>query len=89
MPHPTKVEDVDREEQQPDGYHQFVQIHGPQLLNCGVPDFYWPTLFQKLSKEVMSIANLRQRVLKPVMQIIGDLSIEHLFFCPLHDQIIV
>lgn len=49
MPHPTEKEAA--KEEQPDGYHQFVEIHGPQLLNSGVPDFYWPKLYEKLSNE--------------------------------------
>lgn len=53
MPHPTEKEAA--KEEQPDGYHQFVEIHGPQLLNSGVPDFYWPKLYEKLSNEVKCI----------------------------------
>lgn len=54
MPHLTKEEPQEGKEpgQQSDGYHQFVEIHGPQLLGSGVPDFYWPKLFEKLGKEV-------------------------------------
>jgi hypothetical protein len=55
MPHVTKEEEILEVKeigQQSHEYHQFVEIHGPQLIGSGVPDFYWPKLFEKLSKEV-------------------------------------
>ncbi|XP_061193529.1 tubulin--tyrosine ligase-like protein 12 [Saccostrea echinata] len=51
MPHLTKDEEVKESEQQPNEYHQFVESHGTQLIASGVPDYYWPKLFEKLSKE--------------------------------------
>ncbi|XP_015591188.1 tubulin--tyrosine ligase-like protein 12 [Cephus cinctus] len=33
-------------------YHQFLQIHQPQLHSSGVPKIFWETLFKKLSGQV-------------------------------------
>ena len=34
-------------------FEQFLQIHQPQLVQSGVPEYLWETLFYKLSNEVV------------------------------------
>ncbi|XP_026467284.1 tubulin--tyrosine ligase-like protein 12 [Ctenocephalides felis] len=41
-------------------YEEFVTLHKPQLLACGVPEIYWPTLYKKLESDDLESSNVFQ-----------------------------
>ncbi|KAI8791781.1 tubulin--tyrosine ligase protein 12 [Biomphalaria glabrata] len=38
-------------------YTEFAELHRSQLINSGVPELYWPKLFNKLSEEIYDAGN--------------------------------
>jgi hypothetical protein len=38
----------------------FIELHKNQLIACGVPEIYWPTLFNKLKDETFDAGNYFQ-----------------------------
>ena len=50
-----EIENLDKELTE-----KFIELHKSQLASAGVPELYWPTLFQKLRDESFDAGNYFQ-----------------------------
>lgn len=41
-------------------YEEFVTLHKPQLLACGIPEIFWPVLHQKVKDDHLDTCNVFQ-----------------------------
>ncbi|KAH9525039.1 Tubulin--tyrosine ligase-like protein 12 [Bulinus truncatus] len=57
LPDLHKVSEGQNEKQNGITYNEFVDLHSNQLVNSGVPQLYWPKLYNKLMEESYDAGN--------------------------------